>query len=355
MLSRPLQPAVKTRRRLWIGLGAAAAISLAVALISHIDAHTFDWRLALGSLARLDWGWLALSVVLIGATYLGRALRWAVFLKPLKKEPSFRNLLSATVIGFTAIALFGRPGEFVRPYLIAVKEGVPVSSQFATWVLERLFDLLMVLVVFSFALSRLAVSGAQVGSRLDWVVAAGGRIVAAVSSAVLILLVSMRHFAEPLRVRLTRALHFLPEKAFAKADYLLNSVVQGVESTRSDRALILVLIYSAIEWALMVGCYWCLVQAFSGSISLTFVDVIVFVGFVSFGSMVQIPGIGGGIQVVAVLVLTELFHIKLELATSFAILTWIITFVVVIPAGMLAALKEGLDWRSLRSMGREAA
>jgi uncharacterized protein (TIRG00374 family) len=353
-LFRPLEPPAAGRRKLWIVLGVTSAMVVGW-LVSRIDAHTFDWRLALTSLAHLDWGWLGLSVLLIGATYLGRALRWAVFLKPLKAHPSLRNLLSATVIGFTAIALFGRPGEFVRPYLIAVKEGVPVSSQFVVWVLERLFDLLMVLVVFSFALSRLALPGAHVGSKLDWVVAVGGRLVTVMSSLVLILLVSMRHFAEPLRVRLTPALRHLPEKQFARAECLLNSVVQGVQSTRSDRALIAVLIYSAIEWALMVGCYWCLVQAFSGNISLTFVDVIVFVGFVSFGSMVQIPGIGGGIQVVAVVVLTELFGLKLELATSFAILIWMVTFVVVIPVGMLAALKEGLDWRSLRRLGREAA
>jgi len=355
ILFRPLEPPAANRRRWWIGLGVAAVAAAAMWLISRINASAFDWRLAVSSVEHLDWRWMALSIVLIGATYLGRALRWAVFLKPLKAKPSLPNLLSATVIGFTAIALFGRPGEFVRPYLIAVKEGVPVSSQFAAWVLERLFDLLMVLMVFSFALSRLALSGAYIGSRLDWVVAVGGRVVAVVSSLILILLVSMRHFAEPVRIRLTRALRFLPERTFANADYLLNSVVQGVESTRSDRALVVVLIYSAIEWALMVGCYWCLVQAFSGSVSLTFVDVVVFVGFVSFGSMVQIPGIGGGIQVVAVLVLTELFHVKLEVATSFAVLIWIITFVVVIPAGMLAAVKEGLGWHSLRRMGREAA
>ena len=43
-------------------------------------------------------------------------------------------------------------------------------------------------------------------------------------------------------------------------------------------------------------------------------------GFVSFGGVVQIPGVGGGTQVVAVLVLTELFGVRLELATSFALL-----------------------------------
>src|SRR5207248_6577002 len=103
--------------------------------------------------------------------------------------------------------------------------------------------------------------------------------------------------------------------------------VQGVESTRSDGALLLVFLYSLIEWLLIAACYWSLARAFSGIMSLSLVDVLIFMGFVSFGSVIQIPGIGGGMQVVAVIVLTELFGIRLELATSFALLTWFITFV----------------------------
>jgi glycosyltransferase 2 family protein len=83
------------------------------------------------------------------------------------------------------------------------------------------------------------------------------------------------------------------------------------------------------------------------------VDVLIYVGFVSFGSVVQVPGIGGGMQVVAVVVLTELFGVRLELATSFAILTWLSTFVIIVPIGLLVALKEGLDWHNLRRVGRE--
>ena len=353
LVSRPLDRN-PSRRRLWIAAGLAVTVAV-VWLASRIHVRSFDWRLAAASVRQLDWAWIGLAVLFIGATYYGRALRWAVFLKPLKSRPSIRNLLSATVIGFTAIALFGRPGEFVRPYLIAVKEQVPVPSQLAAWVLERLFDLLMALLVFSFALTRLPATGAHVGAGLGWVLAFGGRVVAVICAVVFILLLSMRHFAEPLRSRLTRAIRFLPERHFVRVDSLLVSFVQGVESTRSDAALLLVLFYSVLEWALIVGCYWCMARAFSGTVSLTLIDVIVFVGFVSFGSMVQIPGIGGGVQVVAVLVLTELFHMKFELATSFAILIWIMTFVVVIPVGMLVAVKEGLDWRSLRRVGREAA
>jgi uncharacterized membrane protein YbhN (UPF0104 family) len=75
-------------------------------------------------------------------------------------------------------------------------------------------------------------------------------------------------------------------------------------------------------------------------------------GCLSFGSIVQIPGVGGGMQVVAVLVLTELFGVRLELASAFAVFLWAITFVAIVPLGLFVALKEGLDWRSLKRIGR---
>ena len=84
-------------------------------------AGAFDWRCFLASAGKLRWAWL---LVLAGAgrwNLLRTGIALAVFLKPLKPQPSFRNLLWATVVGFTATSLFGRAGEFVRPYLIAIK------------------------------------------------------------------------------------------------------------------------------------------------------------------------------------------------------------------------------------------
>lgn len=330
-----------------------AAATVGWFLHAQLSARAFDWRLAAASFARLRWSWLLLSLLPIAGTYYGRALRWAVFLKPMKEHPSIRNLLSATVIGFAAISLFGRPGEFVRPYLIAVKERVPVTSQLAAWVLERIFDLLMALLLFGFALTRVQASGVHVGQKLAWVLAAGGRIVALACVAVLVVLLSFRHFAEPMRRRLVAALRFLPEKQFFKLERLIAAFVQGVESTRSDGALLLIFGYSVVEWVLIVACYWCVAQSFAGMVNLRFVDVLIFMGFVSFGAVVQIPGIGGGLQVVSVVVLTELFGVRLELATAFAMLLWFSTFVVIMPVGLFLALKEGLDWHSLRQIGRE--
>jgi len=320
---------------------------------AQLATHSFDWELARASIARLHWKWLGFALIPIFGTYYGRALRWAVFLKPVKPNPSILGLTSATIIGFTAITLFGRPGEFVRPYLIAVKERVPVSSQIAAWILERTFDLLMALVVFAYALTKVKGSAAQVGERLAWVLSAGGQIVGVLCTAVLLLILSFRHLAKPVQTRVMAALGHLPERRFQRIERWIEAFVQGVESTRSDGALLLMLLYTAIEWLLIAACYWCLAKAFSGLITLKVVDVLIFMGFVSFGSIVQIPGIGGGIQVVAVVVLTGLFGVGLEVATSYAFLTWILTFLAIVPIGLILALKEGLDWRSLSRIGRE--
>jgi uncharacterized membrane protein YbhN (UPF0104 family) len=337
-----------------------AGCALGVALLawflySQLASRGFDWRLATASVARLRWPWLLLSLGPIYATYPVRALRWAVFLRPLKRQPSVPRILAATVIGFTAITLFGRAGDFVRPYLIAVKEKVPVTSQIAAWLLERVFDLLMASLLLGFALTRVHGSGIQVGAKLAWVLTFGGRIVGAACGVVLVVLLSLRHFAEPARRRLIAAVRLLPEGWFYRVEGMIDALVQGVESTRSDAALVLIFLYSLVEWILIAACYWCVARAFAGIFIFTFVDVLILMGFVSFGGVIQIPGIGGGTQVAAVLILTELFGLRLEVATLFAFSIWFITFVAIVPIGLGLALKEGLDWHSLRQIGREAA
>jgi hypothetical protein len=335
--------------------GLLAAILGAWLLRSRLSAAGFDWSLAAAALTRLRWPWLLAALIPIFGTYYGRALRWEVFLRPLKARSSMRNLLVATIIGFTAITLFGRAGDFVRPYLIAVKEKVPVTSQLASWLLERVFDLLMASLLLGFALTRVQAAGVHVGAKLAWVLTFGGRFVGTSCAVVLVALVCLRHFAEPVRRRLIHAAGWLPGRWCARVEKLVNALVKGVESIRSDGALLLIFVYSVVEWLLIGACYWCLAQAYVGIINITIVDVVILMGFISFGGVVQIPGVGGGTQVVAVLVLTELYGTRLELASSFALLLWILTFVAIVPVGLGLALKEGLNWHSLRQIGREAA
>lgn len=335
-------------------LGAILLLVAVYLLRSELRKSGFRWSVFVATLENLQWPWLLAAAGLALSTYFGRALRWAVLLKPLRPHPNMRKLISATIIGFTAVTLLGRPGEFVRPYLIARQEGVPFSSQIAAWVLERIYDLLMVLAIFGFALSRVR-NISNPGPTLAWVLEVGGWLVWVLSAASLFMLVMIRRYSETMRQRLMDALGFLSQHHLERASRFLQALVQGAESTRSTKSILLLLLYTVLEWALIVGCYLCISMAFGTALQLSIGDAVTFIGFVSFGTVVQIPGIGGGMQVVAVLVLTKIFGVSVELATSIAVLLWLITFVAIVPFGLAAALHEGLSWRKLRELEREAA
>jgi len=345
---------IRKSRWKWLALGALLLLGALYLLRSELRKSGFRWPVFVATLTRLDWPWLLAATGFALVTYYVRALRWAVLLKPVQPYPNIGRLISATVIGFTAITLLGRPGEFVRPYLISVQERVPFSSQISAWVLERIYDLLISLAIFGFALSHIPELG-DPGPALSWLLEIGGWLLWILAVACLLLLILVRRYSEAMRHRLLEALGFLSQHHLDRAGRFLEALFQGAESTRSAKSVFLLVAYTIVEWALIVLCCLCIMRAYGADIQFSITDVLIFLGFVSFGAIVQIPGIGGGVQVVAVVVLTKIFGFTVELATSVAVLFWLVTFVTIVPFGLAAALHAGLSWRKLRDLEREAA
>jgi len=313
----------------------------------------FQWKKFVDSFATLDWGWLLLSVILSFSTYVGRAFRWAVLIRPQKPHASLWNLFTATVIGFTALVLFGRPGEMVRPYLIAVKEKLSFSSQMAAWLLERVFDLMMALFIFSFALSRVQNSGVDVGDKLNWVLKLGGYFIGVIGLSCVAVFVALRQFGDRSERRIREAAAVLPEQYQQWFANTIAAFRAGVESTKDWKAVAALWIYSILEWVLITGCSYCLFKAAPATHAFSLTDVLIFLGFAAFGAVIQIPGVGGGLQIVTIVVLTELFGVSLEAASGLALVSWIITFVIILPFGFAFAFHDGLQWRKLRHLGED--
>jgi glycosyltransferase 2 family protein len=302
----------------------------------------FNWRVFGETFRSMSPLWLLGSVAFALSTYWGRALRWKVLIEKQKPHASIRRLFIATAIGFTAIVIFGRPGEMIRPYLIAKKEGLPVSSQIGAWFLERLYDLLMALLIFSIALVQVKSTTAQVGEALAWVLRIGGHAAGALATVCIVLLAVFGLFSQFAEQRLRQAAGALPYRIQARVQGMVTSFVQGVQSTSNPKAVLQVIGYSILEWVLIVGCYYCLFLAVPQTAGFSLLDVSIFVGFVAFGSIVQIPGIGGGPQIVSVVILTQLFLLPMEVASGVAILLWMVTFAVIVPFGLMLAVHEGI-------------
>jgi uncharacterized protein (TIRG00374 family) len=336
------------KKHVGLGLGVASALAMIAFVVYRWRTSGFSWHEFTASLANVDWSWLALSLALIMATYVGRALRWEVMLRPLQKHTSLWRIFSATTIGFTAVVLFGRAGEPVRPYLIAKKEGVTFSSQVAAWVVERILDLLMVLVIFGMALSQISRSAIEHGPRVKMVLEAGGYTAGVIGAACLALLLGLRQFRGRVQTRLMDGLSFLPEKLTIKVEKALQSFGEGMESMRSGSRTAMLVFYTVVEWILIAASFGSVFKAFPATHGLGITDIVILLGFVCFGSIVQIPGVGGGMQIVTVLMLTEFFGITLEAASGIALVLWIITFVAIVPVGLVLAFREGIHWRNLR-------
>jgi uncharacterized protein (TIRG00374 family) len=338
--------------RKYLGIGVAVAIvALGVFVVHRWRTSGFAWNEFTAALRTVDWRWLGLAVALLLLTYLGRALRWEVMVRPLRKDASLWRILTATAIGFTAVVLFGRAGEPVRPYLIAKEVGVSFSSQIAAWVVERILDLLMVLVIFGIALSQVSHSAIQPGPSIRYLLEAGGYLAGFTGAVSLLLLIGLRQFRGRIQQRLLSTLSFIPRSVVTRIEKFLVSFDEGMQSMRSTTYTILLVVYTIAEWCVIAASFACVFRAFPATAKFGLIDIIIVLGFVAFGSAVQIPGVGGGMQIATVLVLTEFFGIALEIATGIALVLWIVTFMVIVPVGLTLAFHEGIKWRNLRHLG----
>ncbi|HZT36959.1 MAG TPA: lysylphosphatidylglycerol synthase transmembrane domain-containing protein [Bryobacteraceae bacterium] len=335
-----------------MGLGLGVAVLFAVYRWRN---GAFEWSRFVSTFRHVRGGWLSGAVTAILLAYAGRAVRWSVMLRPLKKNPSVSNILKATLIGFTAIVLFGRVGELVRPYLISVKERVPLSSQMAAWLLERMFDLLMILLIFGIALAQAANTNLKPGPHLRIVLETGGLLTGITGAICLAILAAMRHFTKRIEGRLLASIAFLPKVYQQRIAQALNAFSGGLESTRQNGFAGMLLFWSGVEWTLLVLSFICLFKAFPATARLSAAEAVIFLGFVSLGSIIQIPGIGGGMQVAAILVLTELFGYPLEVAAGIALAVWVVTFVIVVPFGLTLAFQEGLKWGALTHVAEDVS
>ena len=85
--------------------------------------------------------------MLIVLSYVTRAYRWQILLRPFKKIP-VKEIYSPLMIGFMGNVLPARAGEFLRAYLVGKKHNITFSGAFSTIIVERLFDLVCLLALF---------------------------------------------------------------------------------------------------------------------------------------------------------------------------------------------------------------
>ncbi|NOG40767.1 MAG: flippase-like domain-containing protein [Planctomycetes bacterium] len=104
--------------------------------------RNIDWLLLKNALRDANYWFIIPTLILTLLVYVIRAIRWRGLLSHIKSI-SVINLLSVTSIGFMANNILpARVGEVLRPFILTKKENIKFSTSFATVIVERIFDML---------------------------------------------------------------------------------------------------------------------------------------------------------------------------------------------------------------------
>ncbi|MFN8296138.1 MAG: lysylphosphatidylglycerol synthase transmembrane domain-containing protein [Chitinophagales bacterium] len=99
------------------------------------------------SFKRANYSWVILLIFFGLLSNFFRTERWRILLKPLGYTPNYWNTFSAVMIMFFANLLFPRLGEVMRCTILYKYENVPVEKSIGTMVLERIIDLVCILIL----------------------------------------------------------------------------------------------------------------------------------------------------------------------------------------------------------------
>jgi hypothetical protein len=297
---------------------------------------------------RADPGLLLMALALTVLTYVLRTWRWQYLLRPLG-HAGFGVAFRATVIGFAASAVLpARAGEIIRPYLLARRQGMSPTAVFATVVLERLLDLVTVLLLFSVFLLFFdpGLAGTDPATFAAVRVGAAG---AAVSSVVgLALLAVLAGHPERLGRAAGRLTRWLPARVAPAVEHLVSRFAEGMAALRRPAELARSMAISIPLWMSIAGGIWLAARAFH--ITLPFTGSFLIMSLLVVGVAVPTPGAIGGFHAAFRIGVMAFFGASEEQAVGAAIVLHAISFVPVTIGGIAFMAHEGLSLGSMRHL-----
>ncbi len=99
------------------------------------------------TLQKVNYWWIGLSLLFAGISFFSRARRWVLLIEPLGFNPSFKNTYHSLMVGYLSNYALPRLGEVTRCVTLGNREKIPVDSLIGTVIVERVIDMVMLLLI----------------------------------------------------------------------------------------------------------------------------------------------------------------------------------------------------------------
>jgi glycosyltransferase 2 family protein len=341
----------------WL-LGVVVLAAIAVLGLYAQHRYQFNWHEVITQLSKADWRKICIAIASIYIAYVFRSARWACLLRHSKKVGPF-SLLGTQIIGFTAVALIGRVADPVRPYLVSKKTELPLANQLAVYVVERLFDMGTMALIFSVAMLWIptneivkatgSFSNVQAHPLLASFIARYSGLMLTLLGAAFLLVA--RFSGESLATFFERSLGAVSKRLGHSIGQKIRAFHTGLGAMQSINDLAAVAALSLGMWLFIAFAYFICCRAFVAAPELATMtpQKSVLLMIASGGaSLFQLPVIGWFTQIIAVAaVLSAGFGVAKEAATAGAATLLLVTFLCIVPVGLIWAHFEHVSLRKV--------
>jgi hypothetical protein len=302
-------------------------------------------------IARARPEWLALSLATMFANLAIRAFRWQYLLEPLG-HTTFGRAFRATAVGFAANSVLpARAGEVIRPYFLARTDSaqgqMSATGAFATIILERLLDVITVLVLLA---SYVFVFGRDLRLTnpvaVTWLKGIGAVAGASAFGALVVLFVLA---GDPERLgRATERLARVVPSFAAMIARIAEKFARGLAAIRRPGRLLVALVWSFPLWLCIAVGIWAVAMAFR--LMVPFTGSFVVIALLVLGVAVPTPGAVGGFHAAFRYSATAFFGAPDAAAVGAAIVLHLFSVGPSLLLGLMFAAREGLNVAGMRRL-----
>ena len=311
--------------------------------------RNLDWVEVRRAVGDSDPYLLGAAVLVISLAYFFRAFRWGALLKPLSAA-RFADLFAATTIGFSAVFLIGRAGEFVRPVALSMRDPrVRPSASLVTIVVERIYDMTAVALMFAINLIWFKPPLALELS-FDRVRTAGLVLFVATVLGIVFLTWFRKQSSVVIGLfeRVFASLRFIPQRISKLVLGLLEQLAQALRVLVNLTELLETIGWTALLWFGIAAANLLVMRAFHLPVGLP--ETIFVLGWSLVGSLVPTPGGAAGAFHAATAAGLLFLGVKKETAAALSIVLHLVDFGPAVLFGLFYVIRGDLSVAKLRTM-----
>ena len=304
----------------------------------------------ISSFKEMEYVYLLPAVVMIFLSYVFRAYRWKALLEPSLKV-NVSELYSPMMVGFMGNFLPARAAEILRPYLLSKKSNISFSAAFASIIMERLFDLIILLLIFIWVFwfeasvfsSDIKFSGFSVE---EMAIKFGQICVLAVMMLLIFIYFLLNHKKYIMKLA-GWFLGFINENWANKIKHFINEFARGCEIVRNFGTLARISVHSALLWIANIFSIYPLYYAFDLQQKTVFSLLIVAVMISVLITVVPTPGFLGSYNAGIFIGLHEIMGESEAKSVSLGMVGWVLFSGVILAAGLYFVFHEHISLKKL--------